>query len=76
MGFESHNISGACLNTILIKDLLMEARLRTALRPTSTVKGLITGLTLLILTVCSIDHTTNRKSLGSPMLDYENFVDV
>ena len=56
MSFKGHDIPGARLDAILVKDLFMEARFRATLRPTSTIKRLVTRLTLLILTVSSIDH--------------------
>ena len=76
MSFECHDISGARLDSIPVKDLFMEARLRATLRPTPTIEGLVTRLTLLILTVSSIDHTTDGETLSSTVFDYQHFVDV
>ena len=76
MRFECHDVSGARLDTILVKDLFMEAWLRATLRPTSTIEGLVTRLALLILTVSSIDHTTDGETLSPPVFDNQNFVDV
>ena len=76
MSFECHDVSGARLDTILVKDLFMEAWLRATLRPTSTIEGLVTRLTLLILTVSSIDHITDGEALSSTVFDNQHFVDV
>ena len=76
MRFECHDISCARLDAILVKDLFMEARFRATLRPTSTIEGLVTRLTLLILTVSSIDHITDGEALSPPVFDNQNFVDV
>ena len=76
MSFERHDVSGARLDAILVEDLFVEAWLGATLRPTSAIEGLVTRLTLLILTVSSIDHTTDGEALSSPVFDYQHFVDI
>ena len=69
-------VAGSSDDAVLVENLLVQARLRTPLRPPTAVQRFFGRLTLVVVAVRPVYHVAYRETLGAPVLNYQHLIDV
>ena len=65
---ERQDVPRTCRDAVRVEDLLVQARLRAALRPAAAIEGLLRGLALVVEAVGLVDEVADGEALGAAIL--------